>query len=135
MNPAALAFASGALLFLTSTAVVSLGLSGADSPLWWGVLAAVASCHGGMGFLAMGGAEAAARGRRSLVAFCATTSALVTTAASALAALVASLFPIALGRGVALVLLAASVSAGCALLAVVLADYFKGSSNSSNLRR
>lgn len=126
MNLAVLAFLSGGLLFLTSTAVVALQLNGITSKLWWIALAAVALCHAGMGFLAMRGDEAFARGQRGTGAFCLAASLAITAAASVAAALAAIWFPIALSPGVAFVLIAASISVGGVVLAAALGDPRRG---------
>jgi hypothetical protein len=118
MNLAALAFLSGALLFVTSTAVVALQLSELTSQLWWAGLGAVAVCHAMMGFLAMRGPDALAQGHRAIAVFCLATSFSISAAIAAVAALAATLFPIALTPGVAMAILAASVGAGVVFLTV-----------------
>lgn len=122
MNNPTMAFASGALLFLTSSAVHSLQASEAASRLWWAALIVVAACHAVLGFSAIGGAEAFQRRQWGTAVICAVTSAAITAIASAAAILAAVSFPIAMGRATAVVLIAASAVIASAAVVVAIAQ-------------
>ncbi|HVY42197.1 MAG TPA: hypothetical protein VG966_04150 [Hyphomicrobiaceae bacterium] len=122
MNNPTLAFASGALLFLTSSAIDSLQASEAASRIWWAALVVVAACHAVLGFSAIGGGEAFQRRQWGAAAICAAISTVISIVASVAAILVADSFPIAMGRATAVVLIAASIAIASAAAAVAVAQ-------------
>lgn len=118
MHNTALALVSGALLLLTNAAVVALQLE-STSWLWWTASALMVVCHAAMGFVAIGGGEAMLEERRGAVAICAMLTLVTTTIAAAGALWAALTFPVALGWGPAVGLVAVCLAAGSGLTVMI----------------
>ena len=117
MHPGLLAFASGGFLYIASAAVGSLhGPSEIQGLAWLGV-AAVALCHAGLGFFAIGDLRPAAPlPSTGILVGRAVASLLMTALALAIATAAVSLFPLSMTPGVALTLVAVSVLASAVAL-------------------
>lgn len=115
MHPGLLAFASGGFLYIASAAVGSLpGASEIKGLAWLGVVA-VALCHAGLGFFAIGDLRPDLPSTGMVVGQV-VASLLMTALALVAAIAAASLFPLSIRPDVALTLVAVSVLASAVSL-------------------